>query len=305
MGINMPARTVVFDSIRKFDGRQFRGLLPTEYIQMAGRAGRRGHDATGTVMMMCKTEVPHFMDLKAMMCGQPENLESHFKITYAMVLNLRRVSESVSVEDMMRKSFKEMKLASGAEGYKSELENVESTLASLPLLNEYHKELSAFCDIAIQYLEERKEIRGHLLGTRNAVKNLTEGRVLLISHRQHYNKLALLLGIVEKNHQKAYKVLIIDNDQTDGVDKWEDDDEKSARWYEMIALTKKQLFVPEGPNVPRSLFLHVPATSILEITSCQIRLDCSLVLNDCEKRQIDRFRWVIKSDERLTFYMQL
>ncbi len=47
MGVNMPARTVVFDSIRKHDGKQFRTLLPAEYIQMAGRAGRRGLDSTG------------------------------------------------------------------------------------------------------------------------------------------------------------------------------------------------------------------------------------------------------------------
>ena len=49
MGVNMPARTVVFDSIRKHDGTGFRNLLPAEYIQMAGRAGRRGLDTTGTV----------------------------------------------------------------------------------------------------------------------------------------------------------------------------------------------------------------------------------------------------------------
>lgn len=42
MGINMPARTVVFDSIKKHDGTKFRLLQTSEYIQMAGRAGRRG-----------------------------------------------------------------------------------------------------------------------------------------------------------------------------------------------------------------------------------------------------------------------
>lgn len=44
MGVNMPARTVVFNSTRKHDGRDFRDLLPGEYTQMAGRAGRRGLD---------------------------------------------------------------------------------------------------------------------------------------------------------------------------------------------------------------------------------------------------------------------
>ena len=113
MGVNMPARTVVFDSIRKHDGTGFRNLLPGlaplsvsrlsseatfvmlfhlwgveenssvffffdisfmflialsgEYIQMAGRAGRRGLDATGTVIILCKAGVHEMADLHVMM----------------------------------------------------------------------------------------------------------------------------------------------------------------------------------------------------------------------------------------------
>ena len=67
MGVNMPARTVVFDSIRKHDGTNFRDLLPGEYVQMAGRAGRRGLDLTGTVILLCKGNVPLMADLHKMM----------------------------------------------------------------------------------------------------------------------------------------------------------------------------------------------------------------------------------------------
>lgn len=63
----MPARTVVFHSIRKNDGTCFRDLLPGEYIQMAGRAGRRGLDTTGTVIILCKGDVPEMSDLHKMM----------------------------------------------------------------------------------------------------------------------------------------------------------------------------------------------------------------------------------------------
>lgn len=49
MGVNMPARSVVFHGIRKNDGRGFRDLLPGEYTQMAGRAGRRGLDKVKAV----------------------------------------------------------------------------------------------------------------------------------------------------------------------------------------------------------------------------------------------------------------
>lgn len=67
MGVNMPARTVVFDSMRKHDGNAFRDLLPGEYVQMAGRAGRRGLDPTGTVILLCKGRVPEMVDLHRMM----------------------------------------------------------------------------------------------------------------------------------------------------------------------------------------------------------------------------------------------
>ena len=46
-GLNMPARTVVFTHTRKYDGGSFRWLTPGEYIQMSGRAGRRGIDDRG------------------------------------------------------------------------------------------------------------------------------------------------------------------------------------------------------------------------------------------------------------------
>ena len=75
MGVNMPARTVVFDTIRKHDGTNFRNLLPGEYIQMAGRAGRRGLDTTGTVIILAKGDVPELASLHIMMLvSRPELL---------------------------------------------------------------------------------------------------------------------------------------------------------------------------------------------------------------------------------------
>lgn len=46
-GLNMPAKTVVFTNVRKFDGAGFRWITSGEYIQMSGRAGRRGKDDRG------------------------------------------------------------------------------------------------------------------------------------------------------------------------------------------------------------------------------------------------------------------
>lgn len=48
----------MFSGIRKHDGRSFRELLPGEYIQMAGRAGRRGLDTAGTVIIVSRDDEP-------------------------------------------------------------------------------------------------------------------------------------------------------------------------------------------------------------------------------------------------------
>ena len=52
MGVNMPAKTVVFTTMKKYDGESHRYIASGEYIQMSGRAGRRGKDDKGLCIMM-------------------------------------------------------------------------------------------------------------------------------------------------------------------------------------------------------------------------------------------------------------
>lgn len=84
---------VVFDRLRKYDGKEFRSLLPGEYIQMAGRAGRRGLDTVGTVIVMCRDEIPDENLLKNVMVGMPTRLASQFRLRYTMILHLLRLEE--------------------------------------------------------------------------------------------------------------------------------------------------------------------------------------------------------------------
>ena len=108
MGLNLPTRTVIFSGYRKHDGREFRNLLPGEYTQMAGRAGRRGLDTVGSVIIVAagKTEAPPAGELKQMILGTPTKLRSQFRLTYNMILNLLRV-EALRIEEMIKRSFSE------------------------------------------------------------------------------------------------------------------------------------------------------------------------------------------------------
>ncbi|MBE3046448.1 DEAD/DEAH box helicase, partial [Candidatus Bathyarchaeota archaeon] len=108
MGLNLPTRTVVFSGYRKHDGHSFRNLLPGEYTQMAGRAGRRGIDTVGSVIIVPPggDQAPPAADLRTMILGEPSKLRSQFRLTYNMILNLLRV-EALKIEEMIKRSFSE------------------------------------------------------------------------------------------------------------------------------------------------------------------------------------------------------
>ncbi|EPE35389.1 P-loop containing nucleoside triphosphate hydrolase [Glarea lozoyensis ATCC 20868] len=108
MGLNLPTRTVVFSGYRKHDGHSFRNLLPGEYTQMAGRAGRRGLDTVGSVIIVAPGggEAPPVTELRQMILGEASKLRSQFRLTYNMILNLLRV-EALKIEEMIKRSFSE------------------------------------------------------------------------------------------------------------------------------------------------------------------------------------------------------
>ncbi|KAH1009376.1 hypothetical protein HUJ04_001737 [Dendroctonus ponderosae] len=103
MGLNMPARTVLFTGMKKFDGQEMRWITSGEYIQMSGRAGRRGLDDKGIVMLMVDEKVPPSVG-RDIVKGLPDPINSAFHLTYNMVLNLLRVEE-INPEYMLERSF--------------------------------------------------------------------------------------------------------------------------------------------------------------------------------------------------------
>ncbi|KAK0442400.1 rRNA-processing arch domain-containing protein [Armillaria borealis] len=90
IGLNMPAKTVVFTGTTKWDGKERGSLSSREYIQMSGRAGRRGLDERRIVIMMCDEKI----------AGQADRLDSAFRVGYNMVLNLMKV-EGFSLEHLL------------------------------------------------------------------------------------------------------------------------------------------------------------------------------------------------------------
>ena len=88
VGINMPACTVIFESLEKYDGINFRYLKAREYHQMSGRAGRRGIDPIGYVYARVFPKFAHAESVQRITSGKIEPIESQFNLSYSSILNL-------------------------------------------------------------------------------------------------------------------------------------------------------------------------------------------------------------------------
>ena len=88
LGVNMPAKTVVFDSLEKFDGVEFKYLMTRQYNQMAGRAGRRGMDEVGYVYSQIIPEATDPKEIERILSNKNENITSKFFASYSTILAL-------------------------------------------------------------------------------------------------------------------------------------------------------------------------------------------------------------------------
>ena len=103
-GINMPARTTVISTLSKRTDRGHRLLTASEFLQMAGRAGRRGMDATGYVVTL-QTPFEGAKEAAYLATAGADPLVSQFTPNYGMVLNLLQTHTLTEAKDLVERSF--------------------------------------------------------------------------------------------------------------------------------------------------------------------------------------------------------
>lgn len=176
MGLNMPARTVVFTAVHKWDGEAFRTVSPGEYIQMSGRAGRRGLDDRGIVIMMVDEELDPPV-AKNMIQGAADPLNSSFHLGYNMLLNLLRVEEA-DPEFMMVRSFFQFQSNRNAPKLMDQLEKLKADKQNIVLKKP--KELVEYHQTQSQLTTCRKKIREVVNQPINLLPFLNPGRLVLV-----------------------------------------------------------------------------------------------------------------------------
>lgn len=126
-GINVPAKTVVFTELTRYagaaasqNGEKFVPLTPSEFQQMAGRAGRRGKDSIGNVIIMPdKDHGPN--SIYNLVIAKPDPINSSFKPTYSFISHfIAQDGTEKNLPDAVDKSFLKERLESaGIKAYKS------------------------------------------------------------------------------------------------------------------------------------------------------------------------------------------
>lgn len=128
-GVNFPAATAIFDSTRKWDGHDFRILLNREFFQMAGRAGRRGFDASGCAVIRIDSRFPEqtgFFDENAV-----EPVSGRLVLSPNTVLSLLRYKSDAEISRFLDENFKTYQIKKRKKELAAQIKSAEEHLAAL------------------------------------------------------------------------------------------------------------------------------------------------------------------------------
>ncbi len=168
LGINMPARTVCLDTVFKFDGERIRPLKNIEFFQKAGRAGRRGIDEKGFVVVRFDERdmdsIPFYDERKV------EPIESSFKLSYNSIVNLLRRESFDDMLKFLASSFWSFQKERWKKESLKELERLKKELEALPRFEcKYSQDLY---EERLEYLRKRVEVlRSKLSSIREGLKS--------------------------------------------------------------------------------------------------------------------------------------
>ena len=129
-GINMPARSTVISAISKRADEGHRNLRASEFLQMSGRAGRRGMDEIGHVVVL-RHPFEHIEDVAKLATAPADPLSSRFTPSYGMVLNLLQRNTIDEAKDLIERSFGQFVLSIEMEPVFEQKMSFENELAAL------------------------------------------------------------------------------------------------------------------------------------------------------------------------------
>jgi len=176
VGLNMPTKTVLFAGFKKYDDATgaMRMLRNDEYLQMAGRAGRRGKDDKGVVIYLPDREPATPEEMFKMMKGARPPIESRMDFHYDFVLKTLQASKT---------PLKWLQIMKNSYWYKQQEENIHKCLLDLEKLKKTLSEIK----VEEPYLsgcEKRLELEHKMKTSVNAEKKQFQRELDGIKNKQ-------------------------------------------------------------------------------------------------------------------------
>ena len=200
LGINMPARTVVLESLRKWNGSAHVTLSPGEYTQLTGRAGRRGIDIEGHAVVLATDDLEP-ATVSSLASRRTYPLVSAFRPTYNMAVNLLERMPRARAREVLEESFAQfqadrgvVELAAQARRKRRSLEGLEKDMACrLGDFREYAAIRQAIADAEADLSRDRAASRRSEAG--RAMSALERGDVVVFRRgRRRRHGIVLEIG---------------------------------------------------------------------------------------------------------------
>nr|WP_230966533.1 RNA helicase [Nostoc sp. NZL] len=178
-GINMPARTTVISTLSKRTDTGHRLLNASEFLQMAGRAGRRGMDKQGHVVTV-QTPFEGAKEAAYLGTSKPDPLVSQFTPSYGMVLNLLQTHTLEQTRELIERSFGQYMATLHLRPEYDEIAELQTQLAQL------HEQIAAVDENELAVYEK---LRQRLKVERQILKTLQEQ-----AQEDRQEELGMMLG---------------------------------------------------------------------------------------------------------------
>jgi superfamily II RNA helicase len=222
-GINMPARTTVISALKKRSDDGHRLLTPSEFLQIAGRAGRRGMDEVGYVVTV-QTPFEGALEAARLAKSSPEPLRSWFTPSYGMVLNLLQKHTIEEAKQLLEMSFAEYlaQLQLGPEeeaiaSYTTELTKLDIELAEIKA-----QDLASYEKLKDRIKQEKKLLKlfnKNLIQQRKqeifpTLENLSPGAIISLKgqhKKSHYSAEAVFVAKIPGSGKAPYLLCLADD----------------------------------------------------------------------------------------------
>ncbi|CAB4067529.1 SKI2 [Lepeophtheirus salmonis] len=246
---------------------------------MAGRAGRRGLDSTGTVIILVKDKVYESDELQRMMLGKPTRLESKFKLTYSMILNLFKVRQ-LRVEDMMKRSFSEKDSQKNQSVYKERISKLKKEIVKNNDVG-----LERLYDQVEHFFKIRNPYWTKLFSLASIQKSLILGRIVLV-HSDGVFKYGCILRVNQVVTPRTYDVFIY-KPKTDVISMVNDE----FSLFVNFVRRKQPIWDPLTTGYTKDYcYVTLRDIDIMEITKKVIKnIDSQKIIDDIKRREIPRF----------------